>query len=275
MKKLKISQEEQNNFLSEISKRLAKSFKAKGIDSLSIEDLKADLKKFPENIKQPKIYITASAYVKMLEYVRQSPVEISWHGLVHRDIEKNIYVVYDAIIFPQINSATTTTADEEGFAKWQMDLITDMNFPIEDLRMHGHSHVNMNVFSSGVDDQYQEDLLHKVEDGDYYLFMIFNKKQDICVLLYDYVQNILFETADVFLDVIADDGKEIATQVAYEIQENCKKAPELIKTKNNYSTKKASEYYPVCDYFGDDDWDTPLFNKSKKIKGGKGKYGSK
>ena len=93
MKKLKISQEEQNNFLSEVSKRLAKSFKAKGIDSLSIEDLKADLKKFPENIKHPKIYIKASAYVKMLEYVRQSPVEISWHGLVHRDVEKNIYVV--------------------------------------------------------------------------------------------------------------------------------------------------------------------------------------
>lgn len=276
MKKLKLSQEEQNKFLSEVATRLSQSFRTKGIDKLSIEDLKKDLKAVPKDVKQPKIYITASAYVKMMEYVRQSPIEISWHGLVHRDLENNTYLVYDALIFPQINSATTTTADEEGFAKWQMDLISDMNFPIEDLRMHGHSHVNMNVFSSGVDDQYQEDLLHKVEDGDYYLFMIFNKKQEICVLLYDYAQNVLFETADVFLDIITEDGTEIATTVAYEIQENCKKAPDLIKFKKSAEIKKSTEFYPVHDYFEDDDWDMPLFNSNKKnIKGGKRKHGSK
>ena len=167
MKKLKLTQEEKNKFLTALSEKLDKSFRAKGIEKLSIEDIKKEVMSVPKDVKLPKIYLTATAYVKMLELVRQSPIEISWHGLVKRDIENNVYIIYDVLVFPQINSATTTTADEEGFAKWQTNLLMDMDFPIEDLRMHGHSHVNMNVFSSGVDDQYQEDLIHKVEDDDY------------------------------------------------------------------------------------------------------------
>ena len=86
----------------------------------------------------------------------------------------------------------------------------------------------------------------------------------------------MFETADVFLDIITEDGTEIATTVAYEIQENCKKAPDLIKFKKSAEIKKSTEFYPVHDYFEDDDWDMPLFNSNKKnIKGGKRKHGSK
>ena len=270
MKKLKLTEAEKNKFLTAIAEKLSKSFKTQGIEKLSIEDLKKEMLTIPENAKLPKIYVTAAAYVKMLELVRQSPIEISWHGLVKRDVETNTYLIYDILIFPQINSATTTTADEEGFAKWQTELIKDMNFPIEDLRLHGHSHVNMNVFSSGVDDQYQEDILHKVEDGDYYIFLIFNKKSEICALLYDYNQNILFESKDIYFDVLGDGNEELRTWASYAIQENCKEAAKVVPKKQSYS------YYPSGYYFEDDDWDTPLFgNNKKKITGGKRKHGSK
>ncbi len=272
MKKLKLTTTEKNNFLSKIAEKLDQSFKAKGIESLSIDDIKKDLLKPPENAPMPRIYITAAAYVKMLELVRQSSVEISWHGLVSRDKETNTYLIYDILIFPQLNSDTTTTADEEGFAKWQTELISDMNFPIEDLRMHGHSHVNMNVFSSGVDDKYQEDLLHKVNDGDYYIFMILNKKSDICVLLYDYNNNILFETADIYLEIIGDNNEELATWASYSIKENCRTVTQVPKNQKN----KYLNYYGCDEYFADEDWDTPLvIKRQRKINGGKGKHGSK
>ena len=74
-------------------------------------------------------------------------------------------------------------------------------FPIENLRGHGHSHVNMNVYSSGIDDAYQEDLVTKVEDGDYYLFFVLNKRMEMFALLYDFNQQILFETKDMDIKI--------------------------------------------------------------------------
>lgn len=273
MKKLKLTQEEKTRFLEALSDKLDRSFRAKGIEKLSIEDIKKEVMSVPKGVKLPKIYITAEAYVKMMELVRQSPIEISWHGLVKRDIETNTYIIYDVLIFPQINSATTTTADEEGFAKWQMNLISDMDFPLEDLRMHGHSHVNMNVFSSGVDDQYQEDLLHKVQDGDYYIFLIFNKKSEICALLYDYNQNILFETKDIFLDILGNSNNELCTWASYAIQENCKEATKVLPKNSKYT--QSAYYGNWDDYFDGEDWDVPLVGKKKKnVFGGK-KHGSK
>lgn len=175
-----------------------------------------------DNIISPLLCITSDVYVTMLELIRQSPVEISWHGLVKRDKEKGIYVLYDILIFPQINSATTTTTDETEFAKWQMKLISDMNFPIEDLRMHGHSHVNMNVFSSGVDDKYQTDLISKVDDGDFYLFLIMNKKMEICALLYDFEQQILFDTKDIQIKILDKNNNDIINKCKKWISDNCK-----------------------------------------------------
>lgn len=218
-----------------------------------------------ENVVSPLLCITSDAYVTMLELIRQSPVEISWHGLVKRDKEKGIYVLYDILIFPQINTATTTTTDETEFAKWQMSLISDMDFPIEELRMHGHSHVNMNVFSSGVDDKYQTDLISKVEDGDFYLFLIMNKKMDICALLYDFEQQILFDTNDIEIKIIDKKNNDIKNKCRKWIAENCK-------------TQAAR--YPKATYYNsslilDEEEETVLgYNAQRRAWGGK-KNGSK
>ncbi len=124
--------------------------------------------------------------------------------MVTRDVEKQEYYIYDILVFPQINSPTSTTTDEKTFAEWQTNLILDMNFPIENLRMHGHSHVNMNVFSSGIDDKYQEDILAKVDNGDYYIFLIMNKKMEICIFIYDFVQQIMFDKNDIEFEIVGE-----------------------------------------------------------------------
>jgi hypothetical protein len=209
MKKLRASDQEKNLFIDDIIKKM---FDMKtSIDDFSIDDLKKEYTKIPKNVKKPIIQVTASAYVRMLELVNQSSVECSWHGLVKRDKETNTYFIYDILVFPQINSATSTTTDEKEFAEWQMKLISDLSFPIEELRLHGHSHVNMNVFSSGIDDRYQKDLITKVEDGDYYIFFIMNKKMELCIFLYDFKQQIMFEKNDIDFQIVTVDyiGNEL------------------------------------------------------------------
>ena len=272
MRKLKLDEEERKLFLAAVYTRL-KNHRSGNIENLTIHDITKELAKIKDIPPAPTIKITADTYVKMLELIRQSPIEISWHGMVERVKEKNTYIVYDIMVFPQINSATTTTADEEGFAKWQTALLMDMDFPIENLRLHGHSHVNMEVFSSGVDDAYQEDLLHKVEDGDYYLFLIMNKKMEICPLLYDFDKNVLFEKEDINLEIIDKNGKDIIKWAAYEITEKCEEIkPVVKKTNNNVSY---GYWDDEDDYWSNFKRNSIVGNKKKKAINGGRKHGSK
>lgn len=206
MEKLKLSKKEVNELLNKIKEEIIKCNKISEFKLTASDVAKIDDKK----VVTPTLVIPTDIYNKMFGLVHESSVEISWHGLVRRDIKKQIYFIYDILVFPQINSATSTTTDETDFADWQTELIIDPKFPIEDLRMHGHSHVNMNVFSSGVDDQYQKDLIAKVEDGDYYIFLILNKKHEICALIYDYYQQILFTTSDIDIRIIDQNDNDIS-----------------------------------------------------------------
>lgn len=237
MKKLRATDQEKNLFIDDIIKKM---FDLKtSIDDFSIEDLKSEYSKIPDGIKKPTIQVEAEAYMKMLELVNQSSVECSWHGLVVR--KDNVYWIYDVLVFPQINSATSTTTDEKEFAEWQTKLILDPEFPIENLRLHGHSHVNMNVFSSGIDDQYQKDLIAKVDDGDYYIFFIMNKKMEICIFLYDFEQQIMFETKDIDFQIVSQ-NLNIKKWTEEQLKENA--TTERIFTKSRpYYQEDVEEIY--------------------------------
>lgn len=247
MKKLRANSNEREEFLKAIRDELYMGNYGKILEDFSIEDIKTKFSKLPKNIKKPTLIIPSDIYVQMLELINQSDVECSWHGLVDRDLRDNSYTIYDILVFPQINSATATTTDEKEFAEWQTKLIIDPEFPLEDLRMHGHSHVNMNVFSSGVDDQYQKDLLAKVEDGDYYIFLIMNKKMEMCIFIYDFEQQILFEKNDIDLRITDIEGDDIRTWAQDELEQNATTSrPSYGPTK----TIKAFEEETAYSYFG-------------------------
>lgn len=216
MKRLRPSAEDKTKLLEDITERLA-WYNRGTLEDFSIEDLIKEYTKIPKEVKKPVIQVTTDAYIKMLELVNQSAVECSWHGLVRRN--ENTYYIYDVLVFPQINSPTTTTTDEDEFAEWQMNLIQDMNFPIQDLRLHGHSHVNMNVFSSGVDDKYQKDLITKVDNGDYYIFFIMNKKMEICIFLYDFDQQIMFEKTDIDFQIVNNECSDLKAWAGKELKD--------------------------------------------------------
>lgn len=200
MKKLRPTVDEKTKFIEDLTEQLA-WFNKGSLSDFKIDDLIKEYSKVPKDVIKPDIAVTAEAYLKMLELVNQSPIECSWHGLVKKFGNK--YLVHDVLVFPQINSATTTTTDEKDFAEWQTKLILDPKFPIEELRLHGHSHVNMNVFSSGVDDKYQKDLLTKVDNGDYYIFFIMNKKMEMCIFLYDFEQQVMFDKNDITFRILS------------------------------------------------------------------------
>lgn len=227
MKKLRLTtQEEQSLIQSMINKFKRDCNRNISTFSYTKEDVDKFLKELSkEKIKKPIIRITAEAYVKMYELVRQSSVEIQWHGLVNK-VSDIHYIIYDILLFPQINSATSTNSNQNEFAEWQTKLIMDQEFPIEKMRMHGHSHVNMNVYSSSIDDGYQSELITKVDDGDYYIFLVLNKKMEMYALLYDFKQQVLFEGKDIEIQIQDHSGENIKEWCKNQIEEYCTNPPE-------------------------------------------------
>jgi hypothetical protein len=274
MQKLRLSNDEKKTFLEKIANKLALTTKLNAND-FDITDITKEMQEIPKDALTPIVVITAEAYIKMIELIRQSEVEISWHGLVKRNKEEGAYLVYDILVFPQENSSTTTTAKEDEFAEWMMNYLMDPEFPIEDLRMHGHSHVNMSVFSSGVDDAYQKDILTKVEDGDYYLFLIMNKRLEICALLYDFDQQILFENKDIEIEIITNDDVLLRDWARKTIKENCTTVKSMMSSKKSgYFYDEEKEWYK--NYYSMED-DISIINpkSSAPIKKKGKKHGSK
>lgn len=237
MKKLRLTGEEELLLLNDIQHTFEEICKSNINDfEYTKDDVKDFINALTDNtVTLPTLMITADAYTKMYELVKQSPIEIQWHMLVDRNIETNTYMITDILLFPQTNSGTSTTTDQNEFAKWQMNLIKDLNFPLEKLRGHGHSHVNMGVYSSGIDDAYQRDLITKVEDGDYYVFLVLNKKMEMFALIYDFHNQILFETKDINIEIIYA-GEDIKAWCKEQINKYCKSATSTNRWQTSYKS---------------------------------------
>lgn len=235
MEKLRMNNEEKSIILKAIENYLEKINKFSEINISGTELKKVFLDK---NITKPTLAIPSDIYTKMFMYVDLSPVEIEWHGLVKRDKENQIYTIYDILMFPQENTSTHTDTDDEEYMKWLMGKMSESDFPMQDLRLHGHSHVNMNVFSSATDDTYQNDLIANIDDGDYYIFMILNKKREMFVLIYDFDQQILFSNKDIDIIIPDKNGVDILTECKAEYKKNCR-----VPTKSYYYPAKTNPKY--------------------------------
>lgn len=137
------------------------------------------------------IIIFKEAYEKIMALVNECDKEIAWHCTIERT-ENNTFTIKDVLVFPQTVTGCTVTSDDTEYANWVMSL-SDEQF--NSMRCHCHSHVNMGVHPSGVDTQYQQDMLANLQD--YYIFMIFNKRGNIYSIIYDVQNNIVFEDDDI------------------------------------------------------------------------------
>ena len=162
-------------------------------------------KVFASESRRATVYFTQEAWVKMAMLICSFDKEVAWHGLAKRgeDETKDEYIIYDILVYPQEVTGATVNTDQEEYEKWIMQFEDEDFFNI---RMQGHSHVNMGVYPSAVDITHQEKILNQLSDDMFYIFMIWNKSFNKHIKVYDMKKNILFEAADIDVVILGDMG---------------------------------------------------------------------
>lgn len=162
--------------------------------------------------RKATVYFTETAWQKMQTLIREFSKEVAWHGVAHRgdDASKDEYYITDILVYPQEVTGSNVTTDQEGYQMWLMKHDDDV---FNNLRMQGHSHVNMGTTPSSVDISHQEKILAQLEDDMFYIFMIWNKRGEKNIKVYDMAKNILFDGIDVSVEV-QDDGTSMSAFLA-------------------------------------------------------------
>jgi len=146
------------------------------------------------------VWLTQEAYRKIVALVMNFASEVAWHGTVTR-LGNNEFVIEDVFVYPQEVTGATVNTDQKAYTEWLYSLDDDT---FNQIRMQGHSHVNMGVSPSSVDDKHRQQILDQLEPDMFYVFMIWNKSLTVHTLIYDIARNILYEDNDVSVKLIDD-----------------------------------------------------------------------
>lgn len=149
------------------------------------------------------LYFTPAAFAKMIMLVQEFSDEVAWHGMAFRgeDPEKHEYFITDIMVYPQEVTGATVNTDQEKYQTWLMEQ-SDEVFP--HIRMQGHSHVNMATSPSSVDLEHQGRILEQLDDDMFYIFIIWNKRMEHNIKIYDLRKNILFEPSDITVSLTGE-----------------------------------------------------------------------
>lgn len=161
-----------------------------------------DLEK-PKDDTKVILNIQTDAWLKMWALVSTENNEIGWHGIVRRHSD-TIFELTDILIYPQYVTSITVETDDIEYANWLHKELSDDE--INNLRFHGHSHVNMGVTPSGVDTTWYSQILQGLNEDDFYIFMVLNKKENFFIEIYDLKTNMIYEKEDITLNVICKDN---------------------------------------------------------------------
>ena len=178
-----------------------------------------------------KVLFTPLAYGKMIALLHHYSSEVAWHGSVSHPDEET-FIITDIVVYPQTVTGATVNTDQEEYQKWLLTLDDDF---FNSMRMQGHSHVNMGT-PSGVDTNHQDQILSQLKGQDFYIFMIFNKRLEHTIKIYDYANNIMYEDKDVEVGIVGD-GFDTAQFLA--------ESDKLVKTKVYSYGVASKESYPA------------------------------
>ena len=155
--------------------------------------------------KKARVLISEKAWVKMRMLVLENSTEVAWHGTARRGNKEGEYVIDDIIIYPQVVTGVTADTDQEEYQNW---LISQPEDVFNNIRMQGHSHVNMGVTPSAVDRELYRKLLSQLGPDMFYIFLINNKKGDWMSIVMDIRENVHYEGhEDVEISVVkSEDG---------------------------------------------------------------------
>lgn len=147
-----------------------------------------------------KVFFTPSAWVKMLLLLGNFDKEVAWHGVATRfgDEENDEYMISDILVYPQEVTGATVNTDQEEYQMWLMQQPDEV---FNNIRMQGHSHVNMGTSPSSVDIEHQNRILEQLDDDMFYIFMIYNKRLEFFVKIFDLKKNTVFEKDEITVTI--------------------------------------------------------------------------
>lgn len=175
--------------------------------------------------RKATVYFKPGAWIKMVSLLSAFEKEVGWYGVASRlgEEDEDKYLIEDIIVYPQeVTAATVDMAEPEEMAQWRLEHIDDEKF--DRLYMHGHSHVRMGTSPSGVDIGHQQEILNQMRDDGFYIFMIYNKRLERTIRIYDLKKNVQFENQDITVsfwdgetdyDQFIDNAKELVKDHVY------------------------------------------------------------
>lgn len=161
-----------------------------------------------EDSDNDNAFVTFSpvAFAKMVMLLQHFDSEVAWHGVAYRDEKDgNLFHITDIMVYPQLVSGSTVNTDQDKYQEWLYALDDDQ---FNNLRMQGHSHVGFSTTPSGVDETHQEKILSQLDDDMFYIFMIWNKKFEHTIKIYDMLNNTLYEDKDIKI-FIGNEGVDL------------------------------------------------------------------
>ena len=148
-----------------------------------------------QQAKEPTVlYFTDEAMVKMMTLVMSCSLEVGWQGIVEKK-EKGVYLIKDVFTYPQATSAANIWIDDLRFGIWQANLCMEDPDRFDSIRLHGHSHVNMSTFASGEDRLLQYYWTEALQENQFYIFLIINKRLEYWCKIVDREDGLLYEKA--------------------------------------------------------------------------------
>lgn len=159
----------------------------------------------------PNVLINSDALTKMFIYTKECSDEIGWLGTV-KDLGKNNYYINDVYLFAQEVHGATTEITPEGLSAFGEEILArpDGMDIWNDLKLWGHSHVNMAVFASGQDDKQMDEFA--TIGHEWFIRLICNKKGDMTIDFFDYAKGIAFLDVP-WYEVASDQEQTLLDQI--------------------------------------------------------------
>lgn len=155
----------------------------------------------PDIDRKATILFTPDAFAKMLSLIMVFDKEVGWYCTSerHGEMDDDVYIIDDVLVYPQETTGTTVDSDDEKRTEWFDSL------PVETLvkiKCDCHSHVNMETTPSGTDNKDMQEVLDNLPEDGYRIFMIWNKKLEYTAKIFDMGKNVMFNTDDITVDVL-------------------------------------------------------------------------
>ena len=166
-------------------------------------------------VKKATLLFEPDAWLKMFALVNAYKGEVQWQGTVKR-LSENKFAVEKIVIFPHEVSSVSVLSEQAEYEEFMRSLDRET---YKNLRLHGHSHVDMSVTPSALDYRVREhssgNLANPFPGYDPFLiFMIVNKRGDIHCFIHDRANKIDYDTENITLAIKASEYETLADFVA-------------------------------------------------------------